>query len=405
MSFEQGLSGLNAASRNLDVIGNNVANASTVGFKSADAIFADVYANSLSGAASGNAGIGVSVASVQQQFVQGTISTTSNPLDVAINGNGFFRMDTAGAVTYSRNGQFHLDKDGYIVNVAGSKLSGFAVDAAGNIVASAPAALQVSSGQLKANMTTTAGIGLNLDSSKANAVGAFDPADSATYNNSTSMSVYDSLGNSHTLGTYYAKTGSNTWAVYGTFDGAALPASLGTLTFQTDGTLDTTATTLPFNVSQVLANGATTPFAFTLDYAKATQFGSSFSVDSLSQDGYTAGLLSGYSIADDGVLQGQYSNGQTRTLGQVALARFTNLNGLEPIGNNQWRESSQSGQAIIGAPGSSNFGVVQSGAVEESNVDLTNELVAMITAQRVYQANAQTIKTQDQMLNTLVNLR
>ncbi|MEP7062184.1 MAG: flagellar hook protein FlgE [Betaproteobacteria bacterium] len=405
MSFEQGLSGLNAASRNLDVIGNNVANASTVGFKSADAIFADVYANSLSSSASTSAGIGVSVASVQQQFVQGTISTTSNPLDVAINGNGFFRMDTAGAITYSRNGQFHLDKDGYIVNVAGSKLSGYAVDAAGNIVASAPLPLQVSSGQLQANMTTTAGIGLNLDSSKTAAVGAFDPADSKTYNNSTSMAVFDSLGNSHTLGTYYAKTGANTWAVYGTFDGAALPASLGTLTFKTDGTLDTTATTLPFNVSQALTNGATSPFAFTLDYAKATQFGSSFSVDSLSQDGYTAGLLSGYSIADDGILQGQYSNGQTRTLGQVSLARFTNLNGLEPIGNNQWRESSQSGQAIIGAPGSSNFGVVQSGAVEESNVDLTNELVAMITAQRVYQANAQTIKTQDQMLNTLVNLR
>ena len=405
MSFEQGLSGLNAASRNLDVIGNNVANASTVGFKGANAIFADVYANSLSGASSTNAGIGVSVASVQQQFVQGTISTTSNPLDVAINGNGMFRLDTAGAITYSRNGQFHLDKDGYIVSVSGSKLSGYAVDGTGNLVASAPAPLQISSGQLQANMTTESAIGLNLDSSKPVVTGAFNPTDSSTYNSSTSMAVYDSLGNSHTLATYYAKTGANTWSVYGTFDGAALPASLGTLTFKTDGTLDTTATTLPFNVSNVLANGATSPFAFTLDYSKATQFGSSFSVDTLSQDGYTAGLLSGYSIADDGVLQGQYSNGQTRTLGQVALARFTNLNGLEPIGNNQWRESSESGQAIIGAPGSSNFGVVQSGAVEESNVDLTNELVAMITAQRVYQANAQTIKTQDQMMNTLVNLR
>jgi flagellar hook protein FlgE len=405
MSFGQGLSGLNAASRNLDVIGNNVANASTVGFKASDAIFSDVYANSLSSASSTSSGIGVAVAAVQQQFVQGTISTSSNPLDVAINGNGFFRMDTAGAITYSRNGQFHLDKDGYIVNVTGGKLSGYSVDSAGSIVASAPSPLQVSSGQLQANMTTAAGIGLNLDSSKAAAVGAFDPTDSATYNNSTSMAVYDSLGNSHTLATYYAKTGANTWAVYGTFDGATLPASLGTLTFKTDGTLDTTATTLPFNVSQALTNGAATPFNFTLDYSKATQFGSSFSVDTLSQDGYTAGLLSGYSISDDGVLQGQYSNGQTRTLGQVALARFTNVNGLQPLGNNEWRDSSESGQAIIGAPGSSNFGVVQSGAVEESNVDLTKELVSMITAQRVYQANAQTIKTEDQMMNTLVNLR
>ncbi len=405
MSFEQGLSGLNAASANLDVIGNNVANASTVGFKGATALFADVYANSLSSSASMTSGIGVSVASIQQQFVQGTISTTSNPLDVAINGNGLFRMDTGGQITYSRNGQFHLDKDGFIVNATGAELTGYSVDASGNIVAAAPAPLQVSSSQLQANMTTKSSIGLNLDSSDAVVTGTFDPTDSTTYNSSTSMAVYDSLGNTHTLATYYAKTGANTWAVYGTMDGTALPASLGTLTFNTDGTLDTTATTLPFNVSDALTNGATTPFAFTLDYSKATQFGSSFSVDALSQDGYTAGLLSGYNIAGDGTLQGQYSNGQTRTLGQIALARFTNLNGLQPLGNNQWRESSDSGQAIIGAPGSSNFGVVQSGAVEESNVDLTNELVAMITAQRVYQANAQTIKTEDQVMNTLVNLR
>jgi flagellar hook protein FlgE len=405
MSFQQGLSGLNAASRNLDVIGNNVANASTVGFKGASALFADVYANSLSSSGATSAGIGTSVVAVQQQFVQGNISTTSNPLDVAINGNGFYRMDTAGTITYSRNGQFHLDKDGFIVNAEGGRLSGYGVDAAGNIVASTPAPLQVSSSQLQANMTTAASIGLNLDSSKAVATGTFDPTDSTTYNNSTSMAVYDSLGNSHSLATYYAKTGANTWAVYGTFDGTPLAASLGTLTFKSDGTLDTTATTLPFNVSVALTNGATTPFAYTLDYGKATQFGSSFSVDTLTQDGYTAGLLSGYSIAADGTLQGQYSNGQARTLGQIALARFTNDNGLEPIGSNQWRESAASGQAIMGTPGSSNLGAVQSGAVEDSNVDLTNELVAMITAQRVYQANAQTIKTQDQVLNTLVNLR
>jgi flagellar hook protein FlgE len=405
MSFEQGLSGLNAASRNLDVIGNNVANASTVGFKSADAIFADVYANSLQAASSVGAGIGTSVVAVQQQFVQGTISTTSNPLDVAINGNGFFRMDTAGDITYSRNGQFHLDKDGFIVNATGARVTGYGVDASGQLVASAPGPLQVSASQLQANATTAASIGLNLDATKPVVTGAFDPTDATTYTSSTSMAVYDSLGNPHTLATYYAKTGPNAWAVYGTFDGTALPASLGTLTFKTDGTLDTTATTLPFNVSTAVTTGAATPFAFTLDYGDATQFGSSFSVDTLSQDGFTAGLLSGYSIADDGTISGQYSNGQTRTLGQIALARFTNLNGLQPIGNNMWRESSESGQPIIGEPGSSNFGVVQSGAVEESNVDLTNQLVDMITAQRVYQANAQTIKTEDQMMNTLVNLR
>ena len=405
MSFQQGLSGLFAAARNLDTIGNNVANANTVGFKGGSAMFADVYANSLGGGGQSAPGIGVAVTGIQQSFVQGNISTTSNPLDMAINGGGFFRMDTNGTINYTRNGQFHLDKDGYIVNASSAKVTGYGVDASGNIVISDAGPLKVSLAQLQASASTTANIGLNLDAREPINASAFDATDPSTYNKATSMSVYDSLGNPHAFNTYYVKTSANTWNVYGAMDGTALPASIGQLKFNSDGTLDTAATTLPFSLSVPLTNGATTPFAFTLDFNGATQFGSQFAVNTLQQDGFSSGQITGYSVGQDGVIKGNYSNGQTRTLGQFLLASFPNPTGLQPLGNNAWAETAASGQPVAGAPGAGNLGVVQSGAVEESNVDLTQELVDMITAQRVYQANAQTIKTQDAVMNTLVNLR
>jgi flagellar hook protein FlgE len=406
MSFQQGLSGLNAAARNLDAIGNNVANANTVGFKSAGLIFADVFAASMGATAGNSVGIGTAVAAVQTHFSQGNIRTTSNPLDIAINGNGFFRMETNGAVSYTRAGQFHLDRDGYIVAPNGGKLTGYGVDATGNILIANPGPLQMSSAQLPATATTSGEIGLNLDArDPVVTVTPFNPTNSATYNKATSLTIYDSLGNSHSLSTYYAKTAPNTWSVYAALDGTALPASIGTLNFNPNGTLNTTTTTLPFNLSLTIAGGAATPLAMTLDYTNTTQFGSGFSVDTLSQDGFAAGQLAGYAIDESGIVVGRYSNGQTRAMGQIVLASFKNPAGLEPLGNNGYAETTESGQAIPGVPGSSNMGLVQSGAVEESNVDLTRELVDMITAQRVYQANAQTIKTQDQVLNTLVNLR
>jgi flagellar hook protein FlgE len=405
MSFQQGLSGLFAAAQNLDVIGNNVANANTVGFKQGGAVFADVYANSLAGGGQNSAGIGVQVTAIQQNFVQGNISTTSNPLDVAINGSGFFRMDTNGTISYSRNGQFHLDKDGFIVNATGSKVTGYGVDAAGNILISDAGPLQVSLAQLQAAPTATSNIGLNLDAREPIITTAFDINDPTTYNKATSMSVYDSLGNPHAFTTYYQKTAANEWTVYGALDGTPLTGSLGVLTFDTDGSLLSSVPPLPFNASFALTNGAQTPFDFTLDFNGATQFGSQFGVNTLQQDGYSSGQLSGFSIGNDGLIQGRYTNGQSRTLGQFLLVNFPNATGLQSLGNNQWAETATSGQPVPGAPGASNLGVLQSGAVEESNVDLTQELVDMITAQRVYQANAQTIKTQDAVLNTLVNLR
>jgi len=402
MSFQQGLSGLFAAARNLDVIGNNVANANTVGFKQGGALFADVYANSLAGGGGSSAGIGVGVIGIQQNFSQGNVSTTSNPLDMAINGGGFFRMDTNGTISYTRNGQFHLDKDGYIVNATSSKVTGYGVDSAGNILISNAGPLQISLAQLQATATSKSEIGLNLDARESFITSTFNILDPTTYNKATSMSVYDSLGNPHAFTTYYVKTASNTWDVYGALDGTALTSKIGQLKFNPDGSLNTGG---PFNISVPLTNGAVTPFNFTLDYPGTTQFGSQFGVNVLTQDGFSSGQLSGFSVRSDGVIQGRYTNGQSRTLGQFLLANFPNATGLQPIGNNQWNETAASGQPVPGSPGSGNLGVLQSGAVEESNVDLTAELVDMITAQRVYQANAQTIKTQDQVLNTLVNLR
>jgi flagellar hook protein FlgE len=279
------------------------------------------------------------------------------------------------------------------------------VDAAGNILISDAGPLQFSMAQLQASPTAVTDIGLNLDSREPIITTAFDINDPTTYNKATSMSVYDSLGNAHAFTTYYQKSAANTWEVYGALDGVPLTAKIGQLQFDTDGSLKAAVPPLPFSVSFALTNGATTPFDFTLDFNGATQFGSQFGVNTLKQDGYSSGQLSGFTIGGDGTVQGRYTNGQSRTLGQFLLVDFANPNGLQSLGNNAWGETATSGQPVPGGPGSGNLGVLQSGAVEESNVDLTAELVDMITAQRVYQANAQTIKTQDAVLNTLVNLR
>lgn len=406
MAFEQGLSGLNAAARNLDVIGNNVSNANTVGFKSGDALFADVYANAVAGGGELNIGIGTAVEAVQQNFGQGTVTVSSNPLDIAINGNGLFRLSDSGTITYSRNGQFHLDKSGYIVNAQGARLTGYGANAQGVVVQSSPQDLQVGTADIAPNATTKAGVVANFDSRSAAITTPFNLTDPTTYNTSTSMSVFDTLGNAHTLSLYFAKSAANTWNVYAAADGTQLGAgSVGTVNFTTSGAINTATTAMPFALSIPTTTGAATPLPVALDFTGTTQFGSAFGVTTLSQDGFTSGHLTGYNISADGVILGRYSNGQTRAQGQVVLANFKNLQGLQPLGNNLFAETSTSGQPLVGTANTGSLGTLQSGAVEDSNVDLTAELVNMITAQRVYQANAQTIKTQDQILQTLVNLR
>ncbi|MBX3648507.1 MAG: flagellar hook protein FlgE [Rhodocyclaceae bacterium] len=402
MSFQQGLSGLNGAAKALDAIGNNVSNASTSGFKSSSAQFADVFASSLTGGGGTQVGIGTTINAVKQSFTQGNISVTNNPLDVAINGGGFFRMSDNGAISYTRNGQFLIDKDGYVVNSAAQRLTGYAATATGVIVPSTPSEIRVDTSDLTPQATSLSEVGLNLDSRQGVPATAFAVTDPTSYNASTSMSVYDTLGNSHVMGIYFVKTATaNQWSLYTNLDGGA-PTAATTVTFTAAGQLSGFT---PVAQSFAVTTGATSPMTYNLDLTGSTQFGSSFGVNRIAQDGYTSGRLSGVAISPDGIMQGRYSNGQSRNLSQIVLVNFNNPNGLQPLGGNQWAESSASGQPIIGAPASGTLGVLQSAAIEESNVDLTAELVSMITAQRNYQANAQTIKTQDQVLQTLVNLR
>lgn len=435
MAFQQGLSGLSAASKALDVIGNNVSNSATVGFKSARANFADVYASSLSGGGASQVGIGTAVSAIQQQITQGNITTTNNSLDIAINGGGFFRMDTNGSITYTRNGQFHLDKNGYVVNDQSAKLTGYPVDANGLVVKSSPVDLQISSAAI-APVATGASVGgtfqgvlanVNLDSrdtaktwSSTTSNGVMT-ANSAGYNYTAPVTVYDTLGNSHTLTLYFSKsTTTGAWDVHANVDGtdeANVTLSGSPLTFNTSGVLTSTtplgvsidldgvAADLTLSSGSTVTNDAASTLAFNIDFTGSNQFGSTSATNSLEQDGYTSGSLTGLSVGDDGVVQGNYSNGQSRQLGQVVLANFANPNGLASLGNNQWSETTESGAALVGSPNSGRLGVLQSQAIEESNVDLTAELVSMITAQRNYQASAQTIKTQDAVMQTLVNLR
>ncbi|MBA2658216.1 MAG: flagellar hook protein FlgE [Nitrosospira sp.] len=404
MGFQQGLSGLNAASRNLDVIGNNVANANTVGFKQSQTQFADVYANSLS---SGNQpGVGVKVSTIAQQFSQGSISTSNNSLDIAINGSGFYRLSDHGAISYSRNGQFHPDKDGFIVSSTGQRLTGYSANAAGQINVGAPTDLQIPTADLAARATTAVNTVVNLDSREtALSSAAFDPADSTTYSGFTPVPIHDSLGNSSTVSTYFVKTAANSWDVFAGSEGALLNggAPLGPLKFLTNGGLDPASSAL-FNVTKPTSTGAA-PVVFNLDFAGTTQFGSDFGLNKMAEDGYASGQLTGFDVGAEGTIRGSYSNGKFLNLGQVVLANFANPQGLQVQGDNTWTESTASGIPLVGAPRTSGMGALQSGAVEDSNVELTSELVNMITAQRTYQANAQTIKTQDQLLQTIVNLR
>ncbi len=433
MGFQTGLSGLNAAAKNLDVIGNNVANSGTVGFKSGQAQFSDVFAASLTGGGASQIGIGTKLATVAQQFTQGNITATNNSLDVAINGKGFFVLSNNGAATYTRNGQFQLDMNGSIVTSGGLNVQGYSVDpltgavtgALGDLVIStASQPPQITGGTLQ---TFTGGTGINmvmnLDSRSTVPVSAvFSPSDPTSYTRSTSLQVYDSLGNAHTLTQYFvATTTPGTWDLHATIDGntpvtfPALPAPATTttvpLTFNTSGQL-TAAMPMQMTIdlnAAALANGTTNNASqyirSNLDFTGSSQFGSPFGVTSAAQDGYAAGELAGFNIGQDGVVQGRYTNGQTRTLGQLALANFANPQGLQPLGDNQWSESPNSGAALLGQPGAAGLGMLQSSATEDSNVDLTQELVNMIVAQRAYQANAQTIKTQDAIQQTLMNLR
>lgn len=540
MAFQQGLSGLNTSSKALDVISNNIANASTVGFKGGQAQFADVYAASLGIGGASQVGIGAALSNVQQQFSQGNISNSNNPLDIAINGSGFFRLQKNvddQTISYTRNGQYHLDAEGYIVNAQGNNLTGYPID---NGVTNRSMLLPVQLDTTGVNplatgsATTNPGIQTQInfdDRDKKSLTSAtpnnlapwganstFPPNNLNTFNYSTSITIYDQKGNSHALSMYFTRVGNsaatvpakNLWEAHFVLDDKDVTGQMlaganttytgvPTLEFGADGKILTTGFSATNTITSTetiaanLTNGNNLGFApatgsitftdlngnpvgpyvegvdytvtatgiaypgtttitngqgliisysasanpanpalalgsnFTLDttalaaaypqfaqlfpnnvpinFENSTLFGSGYDVNKLVQDGYPYGRLSGVSVSPDGVLQGNYSNGQTKKIAQIALVDFISPTGLASLGNNQWAETAASGQALVGDPGTGNRGVLQSSRVEDANVDLTQELVNMITQQRNYQANAQSIKTQDQIMQTLVNLR
>ena len=420
MSFQQGLSGLNASSKNLEIIGNNIANSNTFGSKVSRGEFSDVYANALNGSGSSSVGIGTTLAAVSQQFTQGNITTTENPMDLAINGAGFFQVSDGRSPTmYSSNGQFKVDREGFIVNNDAMRLMGYPADGTGVIQPGNAGALQLPSAGINPQATSEIEIEMNLDSRAATTAPAVAPAidfnDPSTYNNATSLAVYDAKGQDVALTYYFQKAGTDTWNVFVTANGVpvngtvAAPVATTTINFPANGGAPTAPVgPLSFDIPATTSASGAQTLAITgvqLDLSGATQYGAGFGVTNLAQNGYAPGQLTGISIEANGIVMARYSNGQSKPAGQIELATFRNPQGLQPQGGNVWARSFASGDPIIGVAGEGNLGVLQSGALEESNVDLTAELVSMITAQRIYQANAQTIKTQDQVLQTLVNLR
>ncbi|MBO9357343.1 flagellar hook-basal body complex protein [Bordetella petrii] len=413
MSFGQGLSGLNAAAQNLDVIGNNIANSGTVGFKSASASFADVYASS-------RVGLGVKVSAINQRFTVGNISVTGGEYDIAIDGpRGFFRLtDPSGGVFYSRNGEFLVDKNFYLVNAQGYRLTGYAAGAVG----STPVDLRLPQGNIAPQDTTAASLMTNLNANAEAidpATSPFDPAQASTYTDSVPTTVYDSLGNSHQLTQYFVKRAADgtdsVYDVYYALDGEPMfPTTQDAdgawggptpLRFDSAGRLSP-ATPSTVSLSFGTPGGATSPadpMTVVMSYDGITQYGSDFS-PKVTQNGYSSGEFSGLSIGADGTLLASYTNGETAVIGTLALANFNNVQGLQPVGNNAWAETGASGQAMLGQPGTNGLATVVGQAVEASNVDMSEELVNMIVAQRTYQANAQSIKTQDEVMQVLMNM-
>ncbi|HCR1907816.1 TPA: flagellar hook protein FlgE [Enterobacter kobei] len=399
MSFSQGLSGLNAASEALDVVGNNIANSQTVGFKSGSIAFADVFAGS-------QVGMGVQVSAVNQSFTDGVLGAGTGSLDMGISGNGFFRMvNEAGRVFYSRNGQFKSDANGYIVNNQGMFLTGYQATGTPPAIESGAAVgpIQIPTAQMQARASDSGTLNGNLNSgTDVVANTTFDPTDNTSYSYMTQADAYDSLGNKHTINIYFAKTADNQWTAYSN-DSTAPTGSYQqtTLQFDTSGQLTTKPATL--NVQGAAFNGGEA-LNFDFDLTGMTQQASDNAMNSPTTTGYAPGLMNGYTVGDNGQVIASYSNGQKQLLGQVVLTNFTNPGGLSSQGNNCWTETPESGQPVIGTSGSGNLGTLYGNKLEASNVDLSKEMVNMIVYQRNYQSNSQTIKTQSELLQTLVNL-
>jgi flagellar hook protein FlgE len=403
MPFRLALSGLNAAQSDLTVTANNVANVATTGFKSSRAEFADLFAATQVGVSATAIGNGVKVSSVAQQFSQGNIDFTDNSLDLAISGNGFFVVSDGGANSYSRAGAFRVDNAGFVVNSRGQRLQVYPPLATGGFNTGGQSDLSLTTGVSQPKPSSAIDLTANLPAAGAiPATATFDPADPTSYNNTTSMTLYDSLGAAHTGSLYFVKTAANAWTSHLYVDGTAVGST--PMTFDPTGNL-----TAPVGGKFTFPNYAPAtgadPISLTVDYGTVTQYGDNFTVNSTVQDGFTTGRLIGVDIDSSGVVQARFTNGRSNPLGQIAMANFSNPQGLQQLGDTSWAETFASGQAQRGEAGNSGFGLIQAGALEASNVDITEQLVNMITAQRNFQANAQMISTADSITQTIINIR
>ncbi|QGG80212.1 flagellar hook-basal body complex protein [Litorivicinus lipolyticus] len=418
MSINTALTGLRAAQSQLDVISNNIANASTTGFKRSRAEFADVYASGVGFSGATSAGNGVTLAAISQQFDQGNLNYTNNSLDMAMSGEGMFIQRDGDVTTYTRSGAMQLDDDGFIISNQGASLMGYLADAQGNVQAELNP-IRIDSAQQPPQATTDVQTQLNLDSESAVITSAFDPSNEQTFNYLTTVAVYDSLGRDYTMQQYFVKDADNSWRMYPRVDGTDVMGG-GTpyvnVDFSADGQISGVASagtgavdvaaknavtlTIPTSIT-----GAASTLAYEFNLTTTTQYGTDFSVSEVSQDGYTAGRLASLDVNDNGDILARYSNGRSALMAQIAIADFTNMQGLSPSGDSAWLETSSSGPALIGKPGTGTLGNIQAGALEESNVDTSEELVSLITAQRNYQANAKVIETAETVTQAILNLR
>jgi flagellar hook protein FlgE len=447
MSYNIGLSGLYAANKQLDVTGNNIANVATTGFKSSRAEFEDVYSATKLGSGSKTTGSGVRLANVSQQFTQGDINNTGNVLDMGINGSGFFVLNNNGSLSYTRAGTFKVDKEGFVTNTDGtSRLQGYGVDANGKIVNGVLTDLRIDTSNLAPKSTSNISSTINLNSTspvidQTVPANKFDPSKIETYSKPFSTPIYDSQGNKHVMDQYMVKTGANTWDVYTLIDNrnpdGSLPAAPtapvpSTMTFDSTGKLVQVSTPVPPTVPPTIptppavissdlkvttwvpgsvtngvwtANGASAnPAGVTISMANTTQFNADSARSIPTQDGYATGQITNLTIDGSGVLLANFSNNQTKPIGQISLASFTNEQGLQPVGGTSWKETYASGIPGYDAPETGTLRSNASTSLEESNVNVTNELVDLIKAQSNYQANAKTISTQSTIMQTIIQM-
>ncbi len=404
MSFNIALTGLDAANQDLSVTANNLANVATTGFKGSRTEFSDLFASTQQGVSATAVGNGVAVSEVAQQFTQGNIETTGNNLDMAISGNGFFITSQNGALAYTRDGEFQLDSNGDVVNAEGQNLQVYPALANGGFNTGGLSNLSLTTNLSAPQATTSAQLTANLPADATAPADAFDPADSNSYNQSTSLTVYDSLGAAHTATLYFIKgAAANAWSTQLYVDGTAVGTPQA-LTYNNAGALTAPANGNITFPAYTPATGAAA-MNMTFNFSNTTQYGDTFSVSAVPQNGFTTGQLTGISIDSTGVVQARFTNGRSINLGQVALANFANSQGLQQLGSASWAATNASGAALNGVAGNSGFGTIESGSLEESNVDTTSALVDMITAQRDFQANAQMIQTDDQITQTIINIR